>query len=75
MKKPDQRQGRRLISLLKKQGMTTMQLQMTGISTCWHKRVAECLEPGEILIKTRNDRGLRVYRVVKEYTPKTVWVK
>lgn len=73
--KPDQRQGRRLISLLKKQGMTTMDMLQTGISTAPWKRIAECLEPGEILIKTRNDRGIKVYRVVKEYTPKTVWVK
>lgn len=38
-----QTQGRRLVELLKKRSMTSMQLQMTGISTCWHKRVAEAL--------------------------------
>ena len=73
MKKPGQRQGRRLIALLKKQGMTTMDLLKTGISTAPWKRIAECLEPGEILLKTKNARGLLVYRVAKEYKPKTVW--
>ena len=77
MTKPDQRQGRRLISLLKRKGMTTLELQMTGISTAPWKRVAECLQPGELLTKTKNDRGLFVYRVVnisKTYKPSTVWI-
>lgn len=70
-----QTQGRRLIKLLKHKGMTSLELQMTGISTCWHKRVAECLEPDELLIGPKNARGIKVYRVVKEYKPRTVWVK
>lgn len=73
--KQDHRQGRRLIKLLKIRGMTSLELQMTGISTCWHKRVAETLEPGERLVSHKNARGLNVYRVTKEYKSKTVWVK
>lgn len=67
-------QGRRLIKLLKTRGMTSLELQMTGISTCWHKRVAESLEKDELLVPRKNERGLNVYRVVKEYKPKTRWV-
>lgn len=69
------RQGRRLIAMLKKRGMTTMDLLMTGISTAPWKRIAECLTHEELLDKRKNARGLLVYRVVKEYKPKTVWVK
>jgi len=65
-------QGRRLIKLLKQRPMTTLELQMTGISTCWWKRVDECLQEGEEL-KIVGKRGRsNIYRVV--VTPKTVWI-
>ena len=75
MKKPDQRQGRRLIAMLKKRGMTTMEMLQTGISTAPWKRIAECLTHEELLDKRKNARGLLVYRVLKKYQPITVWVK
>jgi hypothetical protein len=58
-----QTQGRRLIALLKRRGMTTMQMLMTGISTSPWRRIAESLAPGERLVKTRRADGLNVYRV------------
>lgn len=45
-----QTQGRRLIAHLKRRAMTSMQIQMLGISTCWWKRVNESLRDGEVLI-------------------------
>lgn len=64
----DQTQGRRLIALLKKRGMTTMQLQQAWISTCPWKRVVEQLKPNEQLLKTKRypteGRWYYVYRVV-----------
>jgi len=57
-------QGRQLISLLKRRGMTTMDLLQTRISVSPWKRIAEGLRPGERLHKTKNKRGLTVYRVV-----------
>lgn len=57
-------QGRRLIALLKRRGMTYMQMLSTGISTSPWKRVEECLMPTEVVRKTKNGRGLVVWRVV-----------
>ena len=57
-------QGRRLIMLLKRRGMTYMQMLSTGISTSPWKRVEECLMPTEVVRKTKNGRGLVVWRVV-----------
>lgn len=61
-------QGRELIKLLKRRGMTTMELQDTWISTCPWKRISENLRPNEQLLKTKRERpGKRwvyVYRVV-----------
>ena len=60
-----QTQGRRLIELLKRRTYTSMRLQMLGISTCWHKRVAESLRGKERLLKfQRSSDGLNVYFVV-----------
>lgn len=65
---PDQTQGRRLIALLKKRGMTTMDMMQTGISVCCWKRLREQLKPNEILLKNKRypDKGrwYYVYRVV-----------
>lgn len=61
--KPSPSQGRRLIALLKRKPMTYGDMQRTGISTCPHKRVAECLAPHELLLKSTNARGLVVWRV------------
>lgn len=61
-------QGRKLIALLKKRGMTTLEMQLECISTCPWKRVSEHLLPHEELIKTKrypdNGRWYYVYRVV-----------
>lgn len=65
---PDQTQGRRLIALLKKRGMTTMDMLQTGISCCVWRRVTEQLRPNEQLLKNKrypdNGRWYYVYRVV-----------
>lgn len=58
-------QGRQLIRMLKRRGMTTMDLVQTGISVCPWRRIAEGLQPGERLVKTKNARGLIVYRVTR----------
>ena len=50
--------------LLKRRGMTYMQMLSTGISTSPWKRVEECLKPTEVVRKTKNGRGLVVWRVV-----------
>lgn len=63
--KPHQTQGARLIALLKKQPMTTMQLLQTGISTCPWRRLSETMPDGWRLDAVKNQRGLNVYRVVK----------
>lgn len=42
-----------------------MDMLMMGVSTSPWKRVAEQLQAGECLLKTKNARGLTVYRVVK----------
>jgi hypothetical protein len=64
-------QGRRLIKLLKHRPMTALELQLTGISTCWHKRVKECLQDGEVLKPVGKRGRSNIYRVV--VSPKTVW--
>lgn len=56
-------QGRRLIRLLKRRGMTTLEMLQTGISVAPWKRIAESLRPNEVLLKQPNGRGLNVYRV------------
>lgn len=58
-------QGRRLIAMLKRQGMTTMEMLQTGISVSPWKRISESLKPSERLVKAKNERGLLVYRVRK----------
>jgi len=67
-------QGRQLIEILKKRGMTNMEILKLGISTCPWKRIDESLQRGEKLTKHKNDRGLNVYRVIKVYKPNKVWV-
>jgi len=56
-------QGRQLVSMLKRKGMTTMEMLQTGVSVAPWKRVSESLRPDECLVKTKNNRGLTVYRV------------
>lgn len=58
-----QTQGRRLIALLKRRQYTCLELQMTGISTAWWKRVAETLKPHEVLNKRRGADGRLRYSV------------
>lgn len=61
-------QGRKLISLLKKRGMSTLDMQREVACTCPWKRCIEQLRPDEELIKTKrypeNGRWYYVYRVV-----------
>jgi hypothetical protein len=57
-------QGRRLIALLKRRGMTYGQMLAVGISTSPWKRVSECLQPGESLVKTHRGDGLIAWRVI-----------
>lgn len=58
-----QTQGRRLIAMLKRRGMTTMDMLRTEISVSPWKRISESLQPNERLVKAKNKRGLNVYRV------------
>lgn len=70
-----QTQGRQLIKMLKHRPMTSLELLMTGISTCWWKRVSESLAKGESL-KIVGKRGRsNIYRVLTKGQPHTVWVK
>jgi hypothetical protein len=61
-------QGRRLIAALKRKSMTSMQLQMLGISTCWWKRVQESLDSNEQLVLGKlylgDGKYVNTYRVV-----------
>jgi len=65
-------QGRKLIALLKKRGMSTLELQQAGLSTCPWKRIVEQLTQREELTKTKrypeNGRWFYVYRVVTKKT-------
>jgi len=58
-----QTQGRKLISALKRRGMTTLEMLQLGISVCPWKRVTEALKEGEQLIKSKKGR-YTVYRVI-----------
>lgn len=59
-------QGRRLIEILKRRPMTSMQLQMLGISTCWWVRVRESLRPDEKLISGYvGDKKIKRYTVTR----------
>ena len=64
----DQTQGRRLIELLKKRGMSTLDMQREIACTCPWKRIEEQLKPNEFLLKNKRypDQGrwYYVYRVV-----------
>jgi len=64
-------QGRRLIKLLKQSPMTTLEMQMTGISVAPWRRISECLQEGEELKIVGKRVRSNIYRVV--VTPKTVW--
>ena len=59
-------QGRRIIELLKRRPMTSMEILQTGISTCWWKRVAETIRHDEKLSIAKRADGINVYRVVSE---------
>lgn len=58
-----QTQGRKLIALLKRRSMTTMDMLRTEISVSPWRRISESLKPCERLEKVKNKRGLFVYRV------------
>lgn len=58
-----QTQGRKLIAILKRKSMTTMDMLRTEISVSPWRRISESLKPGETLVKVKNKRGLNVYRV------------
>lgn len=61
-------QGRKLIKMLKKRWITTLDMQMQGVSTCPWKRITEQLLLSEQLIKTKRypkeGRWFYAYRVV-----------
>lgn len=57
-------QGRRIIAMLKRRALTSMQILQTGISTCWWKRLAETIQDGEALVATKGRDGLNRYRVI-----------
>lgn len=61
-------QGRRLIQLLKRRGMTMFEILQTGISICPWKRIAENLAPDETLFSVKNRAGYNVYRVISSKT-------
>lgn len=61
-------QAERLFALLRRKGMTTMEMLQTGVSVAPWKRLVEekhKLRKGEKLVKSKNARGLTVYRVTK----------
>ena len=58
-------QGDKLVSMLKRRGMTTLELIQTGISVCPWRRVSECLPEGWKLDKSQRNGRHIVYRVVK----------
>ena len=59
-----QTQGRRLITLLKRRPMSYLDMQATCISTSPQKRIMECLQPDEQLIKALGADGLVRWWVV-----------
>ena len=59
----DTRQGRRLISMLKRRAHTYLEMNLLGISVSPQKRVAECLRADEQIVKGRRD-GRTTWRVV-----------
>ena len=61
----NKRQGDKLVSMLKRKGMTTLELIQTGISVCPWRRVSECLPDGWKLDKSQRKGRHIVYRVVK----------
>lgn len=59
------RQGDKLVSMLKKRGMTTLEMVQTGISVCPWKRLVEAMPEGWRLDKSQRRGRHIVYRVVK----------
>lgn len=62
--KPCPTQGRRLIALLKRRGMTYREMLMASGSCSPWRRVAESLKPTEVIQKATNAQGWTVWRVV-----------
>lgn len=61
-------QAERLYTLLRRRSMTYMELMLTGISTCPHKRLSEgqhLLREGEQLIRSTDKQGRVAFRVVQ----------
>jgi len=61
----NKRQGDKLVSMLKRKGMTTLELIQTGISVCPWKRLKEAMPEGWKLDKSQRRGRHIVYRVVK----------
>ena len=60
-------QAQKLHAALRRKALTYLEMQMLGISTAPHKRLAEgmhYLKPGEKLVKGER-KGLVTYRVTK----------
>lgn len=64
MKACNATQGRELISRLKRQPMTYMEMLRLGLSVCPWKRVAESLKPSERIKKGRDKRNRITWRVI-----------
>jgi hypothetical protein len=60
-------QGRRLIDLLKRRPMTTLEMLNTGISVCPWKRIRECLADDEQLVRFEYRKPV-AYGVIKRGT-------
>jgi hypothetical protein len=61
-------QAERLFTLLRRKSMTYMDLMLTGISTCPHKRLSEgahLLRDSERLMRSKDAKGRVTFRVVK----------
>lgn len=65
MNSTPKRQGDKLVEILKKRGLTTLEMLQLGISVCPWKRVKEAIPSGWRLDKSERKGRLIVYRVVK----------
>ena len=65
MNNTPKRQGDKLVEILKKRGLTTLEMIQLGISVCPWKRLSECIPPGWKLDKSERKGRHIVYRIVK----------
>lgn len=65
MNNTPKRQGDKLVEILKKRGLTTLEMNQLGISVCPWKRVKEAMPAGWKLDKSERKGRHIVYRIVK----------